>query len=62
MILRLLIVAMMILAIAKYYLHDSKHENQTKPEAAIQDVQQQLQEIEEKQKEKQEQYLDQLNK
>ena len=62
MIIRLLIAMMMVLAIAKYYLHDTQQTDQTKPEVVIKDVKQQLQKIQDQQKENQEKLLEHLNK
>lgn len=44
MILRLLITAMMLLAIAKFYLHDNKTD-QIKPKQKVDDIQVQLNDI-----------------
>ena len=60
MILRLLITAMMLLAVAKFYLHDTKQAEQVKPAAQIEDVQNQLDEIQRKQAEQRQKQLDTL--
>ena len=60
MILRLLITAMMLLAVAKFYLHDTKQAKQTPPSAQIEDIQNQLNDIQLKQAEQKKQQLEQL--
>lgn len=58
MILRLLIVAMMLLAIAKYYLHDSKPAQQTRPTQQVEDIQNQLDDIQRQQEARRQQQLE----
>ncbi|NVK36290.1 MAG: hypothetical protein HWE18_00070 [Gammaproteobacteria bacterium] len=57
MILRLLIVAMMLLAIAKYYLHDSKSAQQTRPQQQVEAIKNQLDDIQRQQEERRKQQL-----
>lgn len=59
MILRLLITAMMLLAVTKFYLHDTKQAEQTPPSAQIEDIQNQLNDIQLKQAEQKKQQLEQ---
>lgn len=61
MILRLLVTTMIVLAIAKFYLHDSKQTQQTKPAQRIEDVQKQLNEIKQKQEQQTKKQLEDLN-
>lgn len=60
MILRLLITAMMLLAVAKYYLHDTKQAENTRPSVQIEELQNQLNDIQLKQAEQKKQQLEQL--
>lgn len=60
MIIRLLVTAMMLLAIAKFYLHDSKQNEHTAPAAQIEDIQSQLDEIQLKQAEQKQNQLEEL--
>ena len=60
MILRLLITVMMLLAVAKYYLHDTKQTEQTRPSAQVEEFQNQLNDIRLKQAEQKKQQLEQL--
>ena len=60
MILRLLITAMMLLAVAKYYLHDTKQTEKTRPNAQIDQIHDQLNDIQAKQAEQKKQQLEQL--
>ena len=60
MIIRLLVTAMMLLAIAKFYLHDSKQNEQVRPAAHIEDIQNQLDEIQLKQTEQKQSQLEEL--
>lgn len=61
MILRLLVTTMIVLAIAKFYLHDSKQTQQIKPAQKIEDVQKQLNEIKQKQEQQTKKQLEDLN-
>jgi len=60
MIIRLLITAMILLAIAKFYLHDTKQAGQTKPAAQVEDIKQQLDLIQQKQETQNQEQLDSL--
>lgn len=60
MIIRLLMTAMIVLAIAKYYLHDTKQTQQTKPAAQIEEIRNQLDDIQKKQQEQKQEQLDGL--
>lgn len=61
MILRLLIVAMMLLAIAKYYLHDTQPAQQTRPAQQIEDIQNQLNDIQRQQEARRQQQLEAID-
>jgi hypothetical protein len=52
--------AMIVLAIAKYYLHDTKQAQQTKPTAQIEEIRNQLDEIQQKQQAQKKKQLDDL--
>ena len=58
MIIRLLVTLMMVLAIAKYYLHDTKQSQQTRPSQQLEDVQQQLDEAQKLQQDQRDKALD----
>lgn len=60
MIIRLLMTAMIVLAIAKYYLHDSKQHTANKPAQQIEDIKNQLDDIQRKQKEQTQKHLEHL--
>lgn len=60
MIIRLLMTAMIVLAIAKYYLHDTKQAQQTKPAAQIEEIRNQLDDIQQKQQAQKQKQLDNL--
>jgi hypothetical protein len=60
MIIRLLMTAMIVLAIVKFYLHDSKQTQQTKPAAQVEDIRNQLDEIQSKQEERKQEQLETL--
>jgi len=62
MILRLLIAVMMVLAIAKFYLHDNKtgEANPLKPKQQIEQVQNQLDDINKMAEEKRKKALDDM--
>jgi hypothetical protein len=52
--------AMIVLAIVKFYLHDSKQTQQTKPAAQVEDIRNQLDEIQSKQEERKQEQLETL--
>ena len=60
MILRLLITVMMLLGLAKYYLHDTKQPQQSKPAQKIENIQNQLDEIQRRQAEEKTKQLEAL--
>ena len=60
MILRLLITAMLLLGIAKYYLHDTKQVETIKPKQQIENVQKQLDGFNQKAAEQKEKALKEL--
>lgn len=50
----------MLLAVAKYYLHDTKQAENTRPSVQIEELQNQLNDIQLKQAEQKKQQLEQL--
>lgn len=58
MIIRLLVTLMMVLAIAKYYLHDTKQSQQTRPSQQLEDVQEQLDKAQQLQQERRDKQLE----
>lgn len=58
MIIRLLVTLMMVLAIAKYYLHDTKLSQQTRPSQQLEDVQEQLDKAQQLQQERRDKQLE----
>ncbi|GAA6133250.1 hypothetical protein NBRC116188_00390 [Oceaniserpentilla sp. 4NH20-0058] len=62
MLLRLLITAMMLLAIAKFYLHDNQQAEKVKPAQQLEDVKTQLKDIKNEQEAQQQKYLEQIGR
>ena len=61
MIIRLLVTAMLLLGIAKYYLHDTKQVEKIKPQQKIEHVQTQLDSFTQKSAEQKEKALKELD-